>query len=327
MALSQSDKTLLYALQYSGDEPISKVCRKLGIKEGTAQGKIARWSRDGRVQQRAFINTYLLGASEYEVYFSPSGKSRGSESAIKKAVVSTDSLRWFYRLAGTFDYSLGLEARGPYEVAGLLESLDKKFPGILSRKEVGGAIGYWWFGRRYLAPAGARYPIGIEMVPHGQIAKIDEVDHRILQILGAKPLGSTRDLARALGLPQATVAYRLTKLTRAGVVAGTPYLPSTAWLGVEVFRLMLTFSCFSNEIHRKLFAWSRQQRSLVSMLRVLGNWDYTLRFEVRDAEEIARISDDIKELFADELARCEVVSVVKEHVFSTYPHSRLVMAA
>ena len=319
MALSQSDKHLLYVLQYSGDEPISKVCRKVGIREGTAQGKLNRWISSGVLQQRAFINTFLLGASEFEVYFSPSRKPKSAEIAIKKAVMSTPGLRWFYRLAGRYDYSIGLEARNVAQVAGLLESLDGKFPGLLSRKEFGGGIGYWWFGRRYLAPSGARYPHGLEMVANTKAVQIDDVDHRILQVLGSRQKSSTRDLARALGLPQSTVAYRVRQLTSSGVIAGAPYLPSPSWLGVDVFRLLLSFRCFSQDFHQRLFAWARRQTNLVSMLRVLGNWDYTLRFEVRDPAAITEICDDLKDVFSEELVRCEVISVVNEYAFTTYP--------
>lgn len=265
----------------------------------------------------------MFGVSEYEVYFSPRGKPNGGEASIKKVIMGSDALRWFYRLAGTYDYSLGLEAARVSEIAGLLESLDNRFPGLFARKEVGGGIGYWWFGRRYLAPSGIRYPAGIEMLPPRNIGKIDDVDHRILQILGRQHFASTRDLARGIGVPQATVAYRIRQLKRTGVIAGSPYIPSSSWLGVHVFRLLLAFTGFSKETHQRLSVWCRQQRALVSMLRVLGNWDYTLRFEVRKPEEITAIRDELREIFSDELVKCDITAVVKELAFSTYPHSRL----
>jgi DNA-binding Lrp family transcriptional regulator len=324
MALSQPDKTLLYALQYSGDEPISKICRALRLKEGTAQGKIARWVREGKIQRRVFVNTYVLGLSEYEVYFSPHGKPSGGETALKKAVMGSDALRWFYRLAGSYDYSLGVEAARVSQIVGLLEDLDSRFPGLLSRKQIGAGIRYWWFGRRYLAPPGTRFPMEMEMAPLDDIIEIDGIDHRILQILGRQHLGSIRDLARAIGIPQETAAYRVRQLKHAGVIAGSPYIPSTDWLGVGVYRLLVAFRSFSGGVHRTLLSWCRQQRALVSMMRVLGNWDYTLRFEVENAEELVAIRDDLQMLFADELLRCDVTSVVKELVFSTYPHSHSV---
>ena len=322
MALSQPDKTLLFALQYAGGEPISTICRSLGLKAGTAQGKIARWVREGKLQQRVFVNTFVLGLSEYEVYFSPRAKPSGGEAALKKAVMSSDALRWFYRLAGSYDYSLGLEAAGVSKIVSLLEDLDSRFPGLLSRKEIGAGIRYWWFGRRYLAPPGLRFPKGIEMAPLDDIIEIDEIDHRILQILGRQHLGSIRDLARTIGIPHETAAYRVRQLKDAGVIAGSPYMPSTKWLGVDVFRLIVAFRSFSGDIHRSLLRWCQQQRALVSMMRVLGNWDYTLRFEVENAEELVAIRDDLQAVFSDELVRCDVTSVVKELAFSTYPHSR-----
>lgn len=322
MALSQSDKTLLYALQYCGDEPISKLCRTLGLKEGTVQGKIARWVREGKLRKRTLVNTFVIGMSEHEVYFSPRSKPGGGEAAIKKAVMSSDALRWFYRLAGPYDYSLGLEAVRVSQIARLLEELDERFPGLFSRKQIGAGIGYWWFGRRYLAPSGVRFPIGIEMAPSDVIVEIDEVDHRILQVLGRQHFGSIRDLARAIGMPQETAAYRIRQLKQAGVIAGSPYIPSTAWLGVEVFRLLVAFRSFSGDIHSSFLSWCRAQPALVSMIRVLGNWDYTLRLEVQNAEELVAIRDNLGALFADVLLRCDVTSVVKELAFSTYPHSR-----
>jgi hypothetical protein len=61
----------------------------------------------------------------------------------------------------------------------------------------------------------------------------------------------------------------------------------------------------------------------VSMIRLLGGWDYTLRCEVYKREEVTDLCDTLREVFLDELERCEVASVVKEFFFRPYPFEDL----
>lgn len=318
-ALPQSDRELLYELQFWGTASISGLAKKRGLRESTLQSKISRWEKDGAIGQRVFINTFQIGASEIEVFFSPSKEVKGAQEHLTKAVLKSSGVRWFYRTAGKHEFIVGLEATSLNQLTKHLEDLDSKARGIFASRDMALSLGYWWFGRKYLAPEGTKHTYCLAQLPTTKTVEIDTIDHRILREIGQHGAQSTRTVAHSLNIPQSTIGYRLGALEKKGVIIGFPYLVSAFWLGMHIYRLQITFTTFSHEIHKELLRWCQQHPAVVSMMRLLGPWDYTLRCEFYSAEEVVELTDTLHEKFGSALKDCSIVSIVKELSFSYYP--------
>lgn len=319
MTLTRDDRRILYHLQYIGDKPIAEFASDLKLRESTLQSKLRRWAKEQSIAQRVFINTFAIGASEVELFFTPAKTTKGAQAELAKAVAKASGVRWFYRTAGKHEFILGIEALTMAQITKYLEQLDAKTNGIFANREVGISIGYWWFGRKYLNDDDAKHSFCLTQLPTNQLKPIDDVDHRILSLLGHKGAQSHRAIANELSIPQSTVGYRMNNLIKNEIIAGTPYLISPTWLGMLVYRLQLVFNTFSARTHRDLLRWSQQHSNVVSVMRLLGPWDYTLRCEVARPEEIADLTDELHEAFGSALKECSIVSVVKELSFSYYP--------
>lgn len=322
MNLSAKDKHLLFALQFWGPQSLAKLAAKMGMRESTLRSKITRWESQGAIAQRVFIDTFLVGATEVELFFSPAKSSKSAQARLTQAVMKAPGVRWFYRTAGKHEFIVGLEALHINQLVKHLEDLDGQSTGIFAGRDMGTSIGYWWFGRKYLAPEGTKHVNCLASLPTKKHLTIDDTDHRILQVLGHRGAQSLRGLAQDLDMPQSTIGYRINALQKSGVIIGFPYLISSNWLGMNVFRLQLTFSTFAREIHAELLAWCRQHPSIVSMMRLLGAWDYTLRCEVKNSQELTELTDQLHDRFGHALQECSVVSVIKELSFSYYPLER-----
>lgn len=319
MSLTSQEKELLYELQFLGAEPISHFAKRKGIRESTLQSKISRWQEEGAICQRVFINTFAIGATELEVFFTPSRDVKGAQTHLIDAIRKSPGVRWFHRTAGKHEFILGMEARGFSNLTKHLEELDSKAKGIFASRDIAVSLGYWWFGRKYLAPAGTTHDRALEQLPSDQLIPIDTLDHRILRILGQRGVQSTRLVADALQIPQSTVGYRLASLEKKRVITGYPYLISAVWLGMHIYRLQLSLTTFSATVHSELVEWCKQHPSVLSMMRLLGAWDYTLRCEVSSPEQMAELTDSIHNQFGHVLRECSIVSVLKELSFNYYP--------
>ena len=319
MALTQDDKRLLYHLQYIGDKPIAEFAADFKLRESSLQSKVGRWEKEQKIAQRVFINTFAIGANEVELFFTPTKTTKTAQAELAKAIEKASGVRWFYRTAGKHEFILGIEALTIAQITKHLEELDANTDGIFANREVGISIGYWWFGRKYLGDEDTKHSFCLTQLPTKELKVIDDVDHRILRMLGHKGAQSHRTIANELSIPQSTVGYRMSNLVKNQIIAGTPYLISPAWLGMLVYRLQLVFNTFSAQTHKELLRWSHQHGSVVSMMRLLGPWDYTLRCEVARPEEIADVTDELHETFGAALKECSIVSVVKELSFSYYP--------
>lgn len=111
----------------------------------------------------------------------------------------------------------------------------------------------------------------------------------------------------------------MSNMAKSGIISGMPYFISPVWLGMLVYRLQLVFTSFSANTHKSLLRWSQQNPSVVSMMRLMGPWDYTLRCEVARPDEIADLTDELHEVFGAALKECSIVSVVKQLSSNFYP--------
>jgi DNA-binding Lrp family transcriptional regulator len=317
--LTESDKLGLYSLQFHGSEPLGSLAKSLGIKESTLQGKIGRWYQDGIITQRVFIDTYRLGATGFEIFFSPAKDKQGLSAKLIDAVKESPGVRWFYRTAGKYDYHIGIEARNTLEVTRHLEQLDALAPGMFNKRDSCVSLGYWWFGRKYLAPEGIKHTRRFEAMPVQAPVKIDEVDHSILKVLGSRGSESLRGISSVTGLPQSTIGYRVQSLTKSGIITGLPYLVSPGRLGMHIFRVQVSLNTLSAETHKNILRWCQQNRRVVSMMRLVGVWDYILRCEVERPEQVGEFTDALQETFGPLLRDWAVISVIKEYSFCFYP--------
>ena len=320
--LSATDKLLLYSIQFHGNEPLGSLSSSLGIKESTLLSKVNRWSKEGLVSQRVFIDTYRLGATELEVFFSPAKDKKGLSARVIQAVMDSPGIRWFYRTAGKYDYHIGVEAMNNLEVARCLDELDARAPGMFDMRDSCLSIGYWWFGRKYLAPEGVKHSRRFEAHPVFETVRIDEIDHAILKVLGRRGSESLRNISSATGLPSSTIGYRMQALTKSGIIAGLPYLISPAHLGMQVYRIQISTNTLSAEMHKSILRWCQQQRPIVSMMRLVGVWDYIMRCEVETPEQIGDLTDSLQEAFGHVLKNWAVIGVIKEYSFCFYPIER-----
>lgn len=321
--LSDEDKHILYSLQFLGNEPLGSLAKTLRVKESTLQSKISRWYKEEIISQRVFIDTYRLGATELEVFFSPAKHKKGLNSRLTAAVLDSPGIRWFYRTAGKYDFHIGIEAMNTLEVVRHLEELDARAPGMFDMRDSCLSIGYWWFGRKYLAEEGTKCTRRFEALPVKEVVEIDEIDHKILRVLGSRATESLRGVSAATDLPQSTVGYRMQTLTKSGVITGFPFLVSPAKLGMHIYRVQISFNTLSAEMHKDILRWCQQQRPIVSMMRLVGAWDYIFRCEVENPEQIGDLTDLLHEEFGQALRDWAVIAVIKEYSFCFYPIERL----
>lgn len=98
--LSEQDKLILYHLQFIGDRSLPELASELRLRESGLQSKVARWEKEGAVAQRVFINSFSIGISEVEVFFTPTKSSKRDQADLVKIVSASPGVCWFYRTAG-----------------------------------------------------------------------------------------------------------------------------------------------------------------------------------------------------------------------------------
>lgn len=322
---AQKDLELLSYLQFEDSLTMAELAERVGMRAKTVQSKLARWLSTGVITRRAFIDTFLLGAIEFEIFFTPRSEGRDLNSELLKAIGGVTGVRWLYRTVGNHEFILGLEAASIQHVWKILEGLEAVVPGLFADMSVHSCLGYWWFGRKYLSDTGTFGARRYETLPAERPLVLDALDKRILEVLGSAEFCSGRALAERLSTPSSTVGYRVRALSESGVILGAPYLISAKWLGRFVYRVNVKLATSSEDTHRSILDWAQRNPLVVSMLRLLGGWSYSMRCEVDAPAQVSGLVEDLRSVFGASLTNVSTLALVSEMVLDFYPVREMVM--
>ncbi|GAA4910240.1 Lrp/AsnC family transcriptional regulator for asnA, asnC and gidA [Actinomycetospora succinea] len=118
--------------------------------------------------------------------------------------------------------------------------------------------------------------------------RVDDVDRKLLALLGADPRASTRKLSRAIGMSPGAVGERLERLQEHGVIRGfsLDVDPSALGFGLEVLVAieLRQGSPVENTID---LLWGIEEVQAIQL--VTGRWDLVLTMLVRDQHHLREV--------------------------------------
>ena len=318
MKLSESDRHILTAIQFSADIPIAEFARKLGQQTHVVRHTLSKALEAGAIARRAYVNTYRLGLSSFALFVTLDSRSAESRKKFRDQLFSSPNVVQLIELGGSFDFAVILCVHNPEEVSMCLERMSKAAGTGLAEKLVHVRTGWYHFGARYLE-SGSKKLKPMPFFPGTAPITIDATDHRILVVYSQSPDGNEQEMARKLGMALSTMQYRLEKLRSQEVIVGTIYQIVPEVLGYQSFRLLLSTRRPEAEFRKALLDWVEKNDSVVSMMCGFGPWDYELRVETQTTALARDVSDSLIDGFKELVTKVNIVPVAKILKVSTYP--------
>lgn len=122
---------------------------------------------------------------------------------------------------------------------------------------------------------------------------LDETDRRILRSLLGDPDAGMAALAERAGVTAPTLARRVDRMTRAGVIRGQHAVPGWAALGYEVaVSLRVTLDKADPGAFDRFLAAAREVPEVTEIQTFLGRVDVRLAVLARDMEHYRRVYHD-----------------------------------
>lgn len=119
-------------------------------------------------------------------------------------------------------------------------------------------------------------------------SRIDDVDRRLLELLGADPRASVRSLARAIGMSAGAVGERLERLQEREVIRGFTLDVDPAALGFGLEVLVAIELRQGNPVESTIDLLAGITEVQAIQL-VTGRWDLVLTLLVRDQQHLREV--------------------------------------
>ena len=319
MKLSPNEARMLQAIQFEPHLSVPEISLRVGQRTATVRRSLKRLSERGVIRLSPIINISSLALTQYEVYFTPVAGGHELRSQIVDALKNSTQVSWLYQTSGDFAYVFAVSVRDVSELWEFFDQLSKQFGNFFFLKTVGAVISWGILRRGYLSTSNLGEISRVMVQRRKENVAIDDLDHRILSTISDQGFESNRALARSLDTPASTIEYRIERMRRNRVIEQFVYTAQPWRYEMSVFRLMLFFKGVSQEIHDRLHQFSADHPNVISIVQLIGNWDYTLRLEVKDPDGVSQICDELYETFSSELNTIKSISVTRELKFSNYP--------
>lgn len=322
MKLSALQAKAIVAAQLNADLTVSALRSKIGGKEHSIRYAIDRAREQGIIDRRHFINLFKLGFLQHEVFFSLSSEQRGAREALVTQLKRSDSISWIGRLGGDYQYGINICSRDMTNTIALFDHLAASHGKHILEKTLSLRVSLFYFGNRYLAPH-LKYdpPLHYGNTP-GTIA-IDATDHKILTTITSNGNLSGHQVAKALGLPQSTVDYRIKKLKGAGVIVGAYYAVNVSRIGILSFLCLIVTRGMSSMFREKALAFCVKHAQVVVMIESIGSWDFEFVIDAFSAEEAMRTSEELLDFFGRDIQWLKMIPIFSYPKVHEYPFSKL----
>lgn len=319
MRLSEQERLVLSACELDAEASASQIAQRIGCRPHQVNYALRSLREREAIRVRPFINLLALGYSDYGVFLSLAGRKPADRKHVEARMIKQQNIAWCGRMVGEYQYGLAVVVRTLAELERCFEQIEGRNEEIIARKVVCPRSRFRLFPRKYLS----RYRPKAEKV-FGHTTKtssLDALDVAILRTLDRLAGSSFREVAQALGANVRTIERRIERLRREGVLLGFFYDISPSALGVETYRVLVTWAGAGRRGRADLLEFCRAQRLVVFLNEELGRWDYEIGIETMRASEVASFHEELVDHFGASISDISVMTEVNTLKWSFYPFS------
>ncbi len=136
-------------------------------------------------------------------------------------------------------------------------------------------------------------------------------DKEILRVLAQDPRTSIADIAREIEAQRDTVAYRIGRLERKGVISKYHTILDPQALGLSVFMLaLIKMNPVGGEAVASFVEKLVAHPHVTHVSRLLGRYDYFVQIAAEDVVAFDQVLDEIKAMQPGIIADIEIANII-----------------
>jgi Lrp/AsnC family transcriptional regulator, leucine-responsive regulatory protein len=324
MNIDKKDHRILYELDTDSRQTNAEIARKVGLSKQAVGLRLKRLGKAGLMTAMyAVIDISRLGLSAHKNFVRLQNMTLEQEQAMVSALKEHPDVVWLASFDGRFDLCFSVWASDMDDLDKTLRDVERRFGAHFAERQIASIVKGEYFLREYLlgrAESKERRSSFFGAVPTP--ASLDALDWRILVALGKNARQSARELAKHVGSHPNTVAVRLRKLEKSGVVRHYNIVPNEAvwpWLH---YKVLLSYRNATEARERALIEYCRQNTNVVYVVKAVGPWEFELDIEIEDAASFRELLRKLKARFGDIISDYSVLHVYQVHKYNFCPSER-----
>ncbi len=314
--LDLKDRKLLYELDSNSRESCSRIGKKIGLSSEVVNYRIKRLEKEEIITQyQLIVNLSTLSILQFKICLSFQHiKSEELKNKIEE-LKKIDAIKWIISSKGNWDLILSCETDSMENIDELKNQILTKFGKHINKKALSILIEAQTYNRDYLIEDKSLLSDSRIIMKKSNLAKIDDLDYKILKSLADNARKPIIDIASELKQTVRVINYRIKQLEKNKIILGYKIALNYEKLGLKFFKIFIYLDNPKEEKIKSLITYLKQNKNAIHHVKVLGNWDLEPEFEVYSEEEFNKILQEIKDQYSDIIKNLEIITISKEHKF------------
>ncbi len=311
--MKRSDKELdiIAAMAFDASMSISAVAKKTGLKDHVVRHALKRLLDEDVIRLRPYVNPYALGLMEFhaEVVLETPGEAALQD--LIRAFVESPTCTFVSEVAGDFHLSVMFLARSLADIPRFMDEICQRVPHVKFRKSISPVIEVV-FAHPNRAKKNSKnttlsYFAGVSP------QKYDELDQKILILLGSGAMASRRELSKQAGVPLSTLDYRIQTLQQRGILLAIGYMVPTYHDGLSQYALRIVASRPSAKLHQLMIELTETHQAVRFLLHLSGTCDYVLGVRFSEPARITSFTQELHRYLDSSVATIESIPELRMH--------------
>lgn len=298
-------------MAFDASMSIAQVSAETGLREHVVRHALKGLVESGTIRLRPYVSPYSLGLMEFHAEVVVESPGQAALSALAKAFVESPTSTFVGEVTGDYHLSVMFLARSLAGIPRFFNHICAKLPEVKFRKSVSAVLGV----------TVAHPKRGTKPLPNSAISysaadkpqKFDEVDERILVLLGSGAFSSRRELAAQCGVPQSTLDYRIQGLQQRGVLLSIGYTMPDYSDGLSRYALRITASSPCAELRERLQGLTGSHQAVRWMLQLAGNCDYVLGVRLSQPGMVSAFTHELRRHLDPFVSKVDVLPELFTH--------------
>ena len=310
--MDKIDTKIMKELDINPRETLSKLGKKTGISQQTADYRIKRLMKNSEISKfSTIINLKALGYEHYRIFIS-FNKKKYSNKEIFSYLKKQKGVYWASRVGGKYDLHLVLFVKDFEELDNFIDTFNNNFPELIKNYKSEYILKHTFYNHKYLGSKNALLEYGY----NDKIQKIDDLDWQILEKLKNNCRLSSLEISTGKKVTYKTIINRIKNLEKNKVILG--YRMFIRSSNKRPYIILLSFKDYSKSQEKNLLNFLEVNKSVTQVLRLFGNWNLYLHVRTKNEEELQDLLIDLRNKYSI-INEFEIIPVFEDISIDTFP--------
>jgi DNA-binding Lrp family transcriptional regulator len=316
--LTEKELDIVACMAFDASMSVAEVSGRTGLREHVVRHALHKLIDHGTVRLRPFVNPFALGLMEFYAEVSLETPGQQAVGALTEALVAAPMSTFVTEVAGDAHLCVMFLSKTLADVPTFFDEICATAAQIKFRKTVSHVIEVIVAhpNRDAKAPQNNIVSYSANVKPQ----KYDELDGKILILLGSGKIVSRRDLGLQCGVAQSTIDYRLQTLRQRGILLALGYVVPPYRDGLFRYTLRVNASRPCGELNKLLREVARTHSAVRAVTHLAGSWDYLVDVGLSQPGLVTAFSHELHRYLEPFVSKIEALPELHTHKMYVNPH-------